>query len=102
MDQYEHFNCTRLVSEISFNTMQQRKTTTNRAESLNFRRNGSVKHSTVQVAETYCPNPSHQKWQLYLPTDKIDTPDFRSINQLNSCHWKLLNNYHLRLGDNLF
>ena len=61
MGQYEHLNYTRLVSELSFNTMQQRKTTTNRAESLNFRRNGSVKHSTVQEAETYWPNPSHQK-----------------------------------------
>ena len=48
--------------------MQQRKATINGAESFSF----TTKRSTVQATRAYCSYDMHN-----MPTDKIDTPDFR-------------------------
>ena len=68
--------------------MQQRKTTVSRAESFKLPQNGSLRHTTVQAARTYCLKLSVKKtalskWLLRLPTDKIDTPDSTAINLLS-------------------
>ena len=82
----------------------------NAAKKNNKKQGGKVIITTKRITETqhstsrpnilpqpFCSKTALSKWQLRLPTDKIDTPDSTAINLLSWYHFELsFTNYLLR------